>query len=485
MKYKKLYVLVVLIAFLCCTSNFVQAQVTFIIESLPETTPAQEGIYITGTFNDWNTQDSSYMLFKQPNGRLAITLDFQGQAHEYKFTRGNFLKVETSENNVYLPNRILHANESGNIYIQILNWQDLGGARSFQYMVFYYFGIAFLALIIILLSSRIQKKDIVRIQIFSAVNESLIALFIGVVVYYIVNPIWQTYILILGQVLIFSWGPILYFFVRNLISNSVPKRFYYHFVPTIMAFLFAIIRLINFESLAFINLMWNENLTWGELFLIVSGTSICLFYLVFLINSVSKALFSREENKTEYLLAALFMLINLVLIIIVLIGTFASNLLISQSIFNLNNLVFILFSSIVILEAYFLWKDPSLLKEKQTLATLHISDELPRQLIKMMEVERAYRDAELNITSLAEMMDSKSHVLSKLLNEHHHQNFRDFVNGYRIKEFIALANAGKLENLTFLGLAHEVGFNSKSTFNLAFKKTTNKSPRDYFKNNNS
>ncbi|HBH49873.1 MAG TPA: hypothetical protein DDX98_14605, partial [Bacteroidales bacterium] len=32
-----------------------------------------------------------------------------------------------------------------------------------------------------------------------------------------------------------------------------------------------------------------------------------------------------------------------------------------------------------------------------------------------------------------------------------------------------------------LALAYEVGFNSKSTFNLAFKKVTKSSPREYFK----
>ncbi len=87
-----------------------------------------------------------------------------------------------------------------------------------------------------------------------------------------------------------------------------------------------------------------------------------------------------------------------------------------------------------------------------------------------MEIEKVYRDAELSINNLSEMLDTKSHILSKVLNTHHHKSFRDFVNSYRIKEFIYLAENGELEKYTFLGLAYEVGFNSKSTFNLAFKK---------------
>jgi AraC-like DNA-binding protein len=79
------------------------------------------------------------------------------------------------------------------------------------------------------------------------------------------------------------------------------------------------------------------------------------------------------------------------------------------------------------------------------------------------------------------MLGTKSHILSKVINECFEKNFRDFVNKYRVEEFIALANTVEYKRYTFLALAQEVGFNSKSTFNLAFKKLTNQNPRDYFK----
>jgi AraC-like DNA-binding protein len=41
--------------------------------------------------------------------------------------------------------------------------------------------------------------------------------------------------------------------------------------------------------------------------------------------------------------------------------------------------------------------------------------------------------------------------------------------------------AGEHSLQTLLGLAFESGFNSKSTFNRAFKKLTNLSPNDYVK----
>ncbi|KAB2840281.1 MAG: AraC family transcriptional regulator, partial [Melioribacteraceae bacterium] len=50
---------------------------------------------------------------------------------------------------------------------------------------------------------------------------------------------------------------------------------------------------------------------------------------------------------------------------------------------------------------------------------------------------------------------------------------------YRIEEFKSQVNNPENKNLTFLAIAFQVGFNSKTTFNTAFKKIENKTPREY------
>lgn len=62
-------------------------------------------------------------------------------------------------------------------------------------------------------------------------------------------------------------------------------------------------------------------------------------------------------------------------------------------------------------------------------------------------------------------------------------NFNDFINQYRVKAVIKKMEAGEHTIQTLLGLALEVGFNSKSTFNRAFKRHTSRSPNDYIKEN--
>ncbi len=67
------------------------------------------------------------------------------------------------------------------------------------------------------------------------------------------------------------------------------------------------------------------------------------------------------------------------------------------------------------------------------------------------------------------------------INKGLNMTFIDFINQYRIARFKELVNSEKVEHLSLSGLAHESGFNSKSTFNRVFKKMEVKSPSSYLK----
>ena len=59
------------------------------------------------------------------------------------------------------------------------------------------------------------------------------------------------------------------------------------------------------------------------------------------------------------------------------------------------------------------------------------------------------------------------------------QNFFDYVNNYRVEEFKKLVNDPAKKDDKLIFLAYDAGFNSKSTFNTAFKKFTGQTPSDY------
>jgi AraC-like DNA-binding protein len=100
-----------------------------------------------------------------------------------------------------------------------------------------------------------------------------------------------------------------------------------------------------------------------------------------------------------------------------------------------------------------------------------------------MQHEKLYEDAELTLSQLAKKFSSNPSVLSKVINQGFQLNFNDFVNSYRVTAVIDLLKAGEQKNQTLLGIAFDCGFNSKATFNRAFKKQMGMSPKDWLVQN--
>ena len=59
------------------------------------------------------------------------------------------------------------------------------------------------------------------------------------------------------------------------------------------------------------------------------------------------------------------------------------------------------------------------------------------------------------------------------------KNFYTYINELRVKKFMDMVVDPKNKSLTFLAIAYECGFNSKSTFNSVFKKLTGFTPSEY------
>lgn len=107
-------------------------------------------------------------------------------------------------------------------------------------------------------------------------------------------------------------------------------------------------------------------------------------------------------------------------------------------------------------------------------------DRLKDQLDQLMEEKKPYLNRKLLKAELAELLGVSNPEIARLLNERIGMSFFEYVNYYRIKEFIALAKTDRVKNLTIFGIAQEAGFNSKTTFNKSFKKLMGTSSSEYF-----
>lgn len=102
------------------------------------------------------------------------------------------------------------------------------------------------------------------------------------------------------------------------------------------------------------------------------------------------------------------------------------------------------------------------------------------KLIKAMEQDNLQSDPSLTLRKLSDTTGVPENRISQVLNLKIGMGFYDFVNYWRIKNACE-----KLQNTneSLLDITYSVGFNSRSTFNLAFKKHTGKTPSGYRKSN--
>lgn len=101
------------------------------------------------------------------------------------------------------------------------------------------------------------------------------------------------------------------------------------------------------------------------------------------------------------------------------------------------------------------------------------------QVIALFESEKLFRNSELTLTEVSKKLKTNASVISKTINQGFKMNFNDFVNQYRIEEIKKAFENGEHKKSTLLGIAYDCGFNSKATFNRAFKKNTGFSPKEY------
>jgi AraC-like DNA-binding protein len=106
-------------------------------------------------------------------------------------------------------------------------------------------------------------------------------------------------------------------------------------------------------------------------------------------------------------------------------------------------------------------------------------DDLSRKLKSLMKNEKLYIKSELTIQELSKKLETSIHKVSQVINESFHENFYDFVNSYRIEEVKKLLQNTRNNNVKVISLAYDCGFNSKSAFYAAFKKSTGITPVEY------
>lgn len=110
------------------------------------------------------------------------------------------------------------------------------------------------------------------------------------------------------------------------------------------------------------------------------------------------------------------------------------------------------------------------------------TNEIKQRLDQLMKDEEPFRNSELKLQDLAELLSISRNHLSQILNSEYQMKYFDFINHYRLQVFLKTLHATEEADINVAELAYAAGFSSSSVFYKVFKRYQEISPRQYIKN---
>lgn len=122
-------------------------------------------------------------------------------------------------------------------------------------------------------------------------------------------------------------------------------------------------------------------------------------------------------------------------------------------------------------------------KEKEKYSKSKLTEIQKEEILKTLESffssEKPYLNASLTISDVSKSLNVPSRDISQVINQFLNKNFYDYTNSYRINEAKRHLSNKEHPKETILEILYKSGFNSKSSFNTAFKKHSGLTPTQY------
>ncbi|MBU1101196.1 MAG: helix-turn-helix domain-containing protein [Bacteroidetes bacterium] len=141
-------------------------------------------------------------------------------------------------------------------------------------------------------------------------------------------------------------------------------------------------------------------------------------------------------------------------------------------------LIFLSTLAIILIIVFIQSKKGSIVKRNATLPPGKI-DEIYSQIQTHLKTTKSYINPRLSLGVFAEELQIPKEYVSQAINSKTCGSFSDYISDFRIEEVKKKLIDPKNDNISILEMAFASGFNSKSTFNLVFKKKMNLTPTEY------
>ncbi|WP_394748209.1 helix-turn-helix domain-containing protein [Spongiimicrobium salis] len=477
-------------------------KVKIVLENLPRSTPPDAPIYITGNFNGWIPGDTRYRFNRDADGVYGVDIPAYWSTLEYKFTRGNWHTVEGKAYGRPILDRITKLEKiegQHTIVCTVSYWEDQSSGLFNPYTLILLLA-AFQGILILIIVNTYENRNKKANKVLSLLIGLIsIALLTSVAIYD--RDVYNAYpkISLLPDFVYFLYAPLFAVYIERLLKTKVLRKlpFWMYFIP--FGIHLIAMGVFFFEP---VHLFVGRNLSplYSSVWYIVIGGVALLFnvWVWFKIrNTVRRYLKNAEaiESNDPYIRYFNKILFLKGICLALWLGTYlvgAIGLILDHDLTMVTDflvdIVWVVFSFTVFLLGYFAIRQPEIFKieklieeviDKSSLDKEDLKD-LKAALEKVMQGEKLFLQPTLSLPELATTLGSNVHELSKVINEGFDKNFRDFVNSYRIAHFIEKVKAQEDKSKTYLAIALDSGFNSKSSFNRSFKKIKGTSPREFF-----
>lgn len=106
-----------------------------------------------------------------------------------------------------------------------------------------------------------------------------------------------------------------------------------------------------------------------------------------------------------------------------------------------------------------------------------VRQRIERKLQHALEVDQVYKRSSIKLRDLCDHLNENTHYVSQVINQVMGTSFYELINKHRIDAAKAMLVSDSRESV--INIAMDVGFNSKTTFNAAFKRLTGITPKEY------
>ena len=299
---------------------------------------------------------------------------------------------------------------------------------------------------------------------------------------------------------LFLIGPVSYFYVQSLLKPAfkLNRKDYLHFLPAILYFLYSLFVFIGdyfvLDQFYFYADGKDKDLSpWYQ----ISGTISMLGYTFIsykkyqeykarILDEVSFADSIKYEWLSRFLLS-LILILSLRIVFMVALPNWGD--------FGLKWWYYLAFACTFyyitfagytngILSNFAFQPPNNEIKSSENQSSELISSEISKwkNLIHDYVIDQsAYKNPRLTLQDVASHLQTNPRIISQSINQGFGKNFNDYVNEARVEALIQRIKNKDHVKFTLLALAMDCGFNSKSTFNRAFKLRLQMTPNDYLK----